>query len=482
MPHHRRICLTSPTGGGKSLMMREIIRRLELPTVLYGNRRMLIEQLSTGMDDDGISYGIRAAGHRPAFLRDVQISSLQTEHSRVVKRKSWSLHEAKLVMVDEAHGQKQATAQEILGRHVSAGATVIGFTATPLDIGEMYDHLIVAGVNSELRACGAHVICHTHAPDEPETKNLKRTPTGEYTEGDVKKVIMTPTIVGRVFDWWKRLNPDARPAILFAPGVAESLYFAQEFYKRGVPAAHIDGDEIWINGTLMPADKEARKELAQASESGEVKIVCNRFVMREGIDWPWLYHCIMATVFGSLTSYLQSGGRLLRSHPSLDHVLLQDHGGNWWRHGSLNADREWDLSQTAYIVSSMREERIREKKEPEPLTCPECGLVRGGGPRCPGCGFEHTKRVRRVVQLDGTLNSVEGDILNPRRVKLKPDTQQLWDRMYYRARKAGMTFRQAQALFFLENFYYPPNNLRLMPVREIDWYRKAGEISPTEMH
>src|SRR5688572_31989517 len=29
------------------------------------------------------------------------------------------------------------------------------------------------------------------------------------------------------------------------------------------------------------------------------------------------------------------------------HATLQDHGGNWWRHGSLNADRDWRPDETA---------------------------------------------------------------------------------------------------------------------------------------
>lgn len=474
----RRICVTSPTGGGKSLMMRERIRRKRRRTVLYTNRRMLREQLSEGMAADGIEHGIRASGQSPALLRDVQVSSIQTEESRVFKRGRWELHDAEEVHVDEAHNQKGGVAEKVLKEHIARGATVFGWTATPLDIGDLYDHLIIAGTNSELRACGAHVVCRTYGPDEPDTSKIKPTATGEYTEGDVRKVIMTPTIFGRVFDSWHKLNPDARSAILFAPGVPESMYFAEEFHKRGVPAAHIDGEYVWINGERMPSDQEARDYLSKASESGEVKVVCNRFVMREGIDWPWLYHCIMATVFGSPTSYLQAGGRLLRSHESLDHVLLQDHGGNWWRHGSLNADREWRLEYTARMVSAMREERLREKKEAEPIVCPECGSVRASGPVCTACGHRTERKSRRVMQLDGSLIEHEGDIFRPRKVKEVSNTLKLWEGVYWRAKKSpkGMTFNQAYALFYQDYDYWPPRSLPMMPRLDSDWHRKVRDV------
>lgn len=476
------ILVACPTGGGKTRMMLEQIAKRRR-AVLYTHRKFLREQIQGVAEDAGIEFGVRASGQSPALLRDVQISSLQTEESRVFKRGVWELHDADIVLIDEAHVQGGAVAEKVIKAHVEKGNPVVGFTGTPTDLGHIYTKLIVAATNSELRDCGAHVRCQTYGPDEPDMRKIKPTATGEYTEGDVRKVIMTPTIFGRVYENWKRLNPDARAAILFAPGVPESLWFAEQFKARGVPAAHIDGDDIWLNGEKMPSTQEARNELAEQSKSGAIKVVCNRFVMREGIDWPWLYHGIMATVFGAVSSYLQSGGRLLRSHPSLDHVLLQDHGGNWHRHGSLNADREWSLEWNDRMVSGMRQERMREKKEQEPLVCPQCQYVRLAGPKCPQCQYEHTRRSRKVMQLDGSLKEQEGEIYKPRRIKELPDTERIWTQCYMRAKNSrnGMTFNQAYALFFVENYYYPPKHLPFMPTRETDWYRPVRKVSAADL-
>lgn len=479
----RRILCTAPTGGGKSRIMQELILGRER-TVLYTHRRFLREQIERGMTEAGIEFGVRASGKAPALLRDVQISSIQTEDARVFKRGRWELHGASLVLIDEAHVQGNGVAEKIINAHIEAGATVIGFTATPMGLGHVYDRLIIAGTNSELRECGAHVLCQTYGPDEPDLRKIGPVKVGEdLTESQNRQAMMRPGIFGRVYDWWQRLNQDARPAILFAPGVPESMYFAEEFHKKGVPAAHIDGEYVWINGERMPSDQEARDALARASESGEVKVVCNRFVMREGIDWPWLYHCIMATVFGSPTSYLQSGGRLLRAHPSLDHVLLQDHGGNWWRHGSLNADREWALEYTEHMVAGIRAERMREKQEAEPIVCAQCGKVRSSGPVCSACGFRCERRSRKVVQHDGTLKEFEGDIFKPRRVKNLPNTEKIWIQCVMRAKnsKQGMTFNQAVGLFFYENHYYPPKGLPMMPTNETDWFRKVNKVTPDRL-
>ena len=83
-------------------------------------------------------------------------------------------------------------------------------------------------------------------------------------------------------------------------------------------------------------------------------------------------------------------------------------GNSWHRHGSLAADRHWQLGMTNRIVASERQERLREKKEPEPITCPACGKVRASGAKCPVCGFEAHRKARLVVQVNGTLREVKG--------------------------------------------------------------------------
>lgn len=476
--------ITSPTGGGKTLMQLECIHWGE-PTVLYTNRRMLLEQTAKRLTSEGIRYGVRAAGHSPDLGASIQLSSVQTEDERVYRTGKWRLHHARVVLVDECHNETGGRAERIIKDHRELGATVIGFTATPLGIGHLYDELIVAGVNSELRKCGAHVMADHFAPDEPDARNLKTsTKTGEFTEGSVRKAIMTPTIFGRVFDHWKRLNPERKPTLGFAPGVAESLWFAQQFYDKGIPAAHIDGSKIWIDGEFYPSDQEHRDYLAGLSERGAVAVVFNRFVMREGIDWPWLAHGILATSFGSLTSYLQAGGRMIRKHPSLERVTIQDHGGNWWRHGSLNADREWHLDGLDRVVSSERAERIREKKEPEPIVCPRCNAVRLHGPLCNGCGYRSDARVRMVVQQDGRLQAVKGDIFKARQVSTDPADVKLWKSCYFRAKNAknGMSFNQAAALFYRECGRWPDPSWPLMPRESIDKFRRVADVPFAELN
>jgi len=472
-----RLLISAPTGAGKSRCMLELFKaNRHRKACLYTHRRLLLDQLAQNLQDAGLEFGLRAAGHDTDYSKNLQLCMIQTEHS---KREDRGLHDAELVIIDEAHVIKASMAEEIVSEHVDGGALIVGFTATPLDLGHMYDELFVGAANSQLRACGAHVPCYHYAPDSVDTAKLKRQKTGEYYQGDVLRAIMTPTIIARVVANHKLLNPEQRPAILFAPGVSESRWFAEELCKAGIESGHIDGEYIWMDGKTVPNTTMYREEFLAKLRSGEMKVACNRFVLREGIDVPELYHAIFATCFGSLQSYLQAGGRLLRSHSSLSHVIVQDHGNNVLTHGSLNADREWELTATAQKTLSQRIERLREQKEEEPIICTECFGIRAGGPRCPICGHCENRRVRRVIELDGSLRMVEGPLYKPMRVDRKPGSLERWKKIYWRAKNSkNMTFRQARSLYAKESgdWTYPSAFLPLMPINPEDMVERVRDL------
>lgn len=476
----RRILLTAPPGAGKTTMALDIItdylNRGE-KAVFYSNRRSLIMQTSRAMLKGNLDHGIRMAGCEDERHLPFQIASIQTEASRVLKKGRIELHDAKIVVLDEPHLNTGKDARTIMDKHVEAGAVIFAPTATPIDLDGLYDDLIVAGTPSELRACGAIVPCMHYGPDEPDLRDLGKLITGkDLTEKQATKAIMRQGIYGRVLGSFFAINPTKRPTLLFAPGVDESFWFAAEFAKKGIKAAHIDGDRIWISdeGDGMDSTDENRLRLFDRHESGEITVICNRFVMREGIDLPWASHLIFATIFGSLASYIQSGGRGGRAYPGKAFFTLQDHGGNWWRHGSLNEDREWFLDCTSNMMTGARKSRLQRKLAKEPSRCPQCAMILSG--MACRCGFVITAKSRPVVQSDGSLIEHRGDIFRAPPVVNKPDTFAKWKRMYYRARNSQMTFAQAEALFFRENFYYPPQDLPKMPKDEYDRFRKVRDV------
>jgi hypothetical protein len=83
-----------------------------------------------------------------------------------------------------------------------------------------------------------------------------------------------------------------------------------------------------------------------------------------------------------------------------------------------------------------------------------------------------------VVQIKGDLKLVEGPTYRPHKVAMKSNTERLWVSMYHRAKskKWNGTFNQAEANFYLENHYYPPRDLPLMPVDLGDFFEKVAKV------
>lgn len=481
------ICLVAPTGGGKTRIAIELTNDFidrDRKVLVLTNRKLLIEQLVGVFSAAGVEPGVRAANYPLDHTKAIQIASIQTETSRTVKGKIWDWFDADLVIIDEAHLNSSASVQKIIARYLEHGSVIVGMTATPIDLGHIYRVMVEAGTKAELRELGALVPCRHIGCDEPDKRLIRTIDAEDLSENELRDIFgkaeasignkRLKQLCGRVFDWYDRLNPERSATILFAPGVNESIWFHEEFVKRGISAAHIDGETVWLNGKPYNTSPEMRAEVLELSRLGEVKVLCNRFVLREGIDAPWLAHGIFATIFGSLQSYLQSGGRLLRAFPGLKHVTLQDHGGNWWRHGSLNEDREWKLDWTAAMYTGVRRERLEQGEEKEPVRCPQCGLILKSM-KCV-CGFVIQRASRPVVMANGELAEHTGRIFRPRTRTMKKDTTYLWKVETIKGLKGKKTYRQCEANFFRLHGYYPPRGLPLMPSERLDWYLKVSDV------
>lgn len=480
----------APTGSGKTIMFLAMVKwcvENRKPIAIYCVRRLLLQQLMRELDKAGIYYGVVAATQRgkanPNAL--VQLCMLPTVASAV--RNGKGVPFAEVVIVDEAHQQREKTARAIFGSYVQAGAKLMGFTATPIEIDHIYDTCEVIVKNSQLRRPAmsppALLEARTYAAPEIDAEGLKLNAAGEFSYKDLKDKY-TPKLFGHVIEHYLRLNPHRQPCMLFAPGVAESIWFAEEFSRYGIPAAHIDGEDVWIDGQLSTGSPELRASVLDKIKTGEVKVVCNRFVLREGIDIPELKHLVLATPIGSLSSYVQVVGRVLRYHPSVDpDVVIQDHGGNWYRHGSPNADRDWAdwFHLPERVISQMRTDAMRDKQETQPISCPNCSGIRSSGPVCPHCGYRCEKGRRVVLQSNGALKQVDGNPIKPRYTKSPKGIEKLWESYYHRARRAGITFSAARGLFVKENHYWPAASdgsprLPFMPKNYIDWYMPVNRV------
>lgn len=488
------VVLYSPTGGGKTEQAMQLFDWANfhgLNGIFYVNRRLLIDQTANRFAKAGLKFGIRAAEYEAEFDASApfQVASADSEGSRVFNKKEWSPHHCSLVVVDEAHIQKTKVMDKIIEDHKSRGAQVVRLTATPVEMSNYADEIVISGTMQEYRDCKALVWARVYSVEYPDLRNIKRNATGEYMmNGEVKRWY-TQQIHGRVWENYVKYNPHRRPTMMFAPGKAESVFLTEYFTKMGANWCHIDATDAVVDGKRAKLTRPLWNEILERYKDGSIKGLSSRFKLREGVDVPITYHAILATPIGSLASYIQTIGRILRySKETDDHVIVTDHGGSYLRHGSPNADRPWDelWSLPEKAVSELHTNRIRDGKIKEPICCVNCGMERGGAAgTCRGCGLVSEKSKRQVLQVDGELTPYEGKMVPLRVVKKLPSSEDDWKQMFWGYRNKAtntQSFEQMYAFFQHIHGYAPPRDLPYMPVNTMDWLRPVSSVAFSRLH
>lgn len=476
------LCVQGPTGSGKSLMMAELLTD-PLPQMVITHRRILLDQLSRVLSEYGVEHGIRAAGFRPNPSARVQIAMVQTESNRQ-DSEGWEHFDCERLHIDEIHAIKSKMAQKIIDKQRSnSRPSVIGWTATPKEIGHICEHLVVATTVPELTPeyLSPHVVYTPDGPDCDRLETVKRTISGDFMGAQTEKVWRPRVIFGRVVEHLQRLNPDLRPTALFAGGVPDSIWFAEKLSAKGIPSAHIDAKHIRWRGEVNESTPENREWLFSLLCSGECKVVCNRFVLREGWDCPPVGHIILATAFGSRTSFVQACGRGLRPAPGKNRCVFQDHGGNFWRFPPLDDDRPWSMDLPEREQHKKRIHDLRSGAELQPIVCPKCSALRSSGGECPQCGHKSKRGSRMVVEVDGQLRRVSSAMFK-RRVRRAKTIEDKWVSTFWGFRKYRPNYKLEAAycaLRFKTGRKDIPRDLKFMPLsgKGSLWGEKIGTIS-----
>lgn len=486
--------VNSPCGSGKTFMMIRIIKGLVsrgLKVAIYSVRIQNTVQIMQSLDKAGVAYGVVAASFPGRKDRDapVQVCSLQT-----VSARSGAMPEADYVIIDEAHQQVSNQAQEVFGAYKKNGSTLIGWTGTPVNCLGTYEGIVEPPKFQELIDCKAHLPARVFVPESPacvvsnDSCVLKIQSSGEISSKIDAAINAVNSIYGNVYYEWKRLNPEGLPAVLFAPDVASAVGYVHKFRQKGVRCASIDGERVTMcRDDFSGVDEfdstvDKRQEVIDGSKDGTFKIVCNRFVLRESVDMPWLYHCIICSTMTGISTYLQSVGRVLRYWEDYDHVIIQDHSGSTDLHGFPFEDREWTLEDTNRSMAK----KLKSKRQKaagtgdEPIICPKCSAARLSGKKCWACGHIHSRSVRLVRELDGTLK--ERKVGRITKQKKKKEFGDILRSMMWRFKKSGGngTVRQAYALAERQARQaginpHQPHGVTL-PVASDDWTRSVKDF------
>lgn len=343
--------IVAPTGAGKSaiasaIVVQHLARDPSNRVLVIAHRRELIEQMAKTLIRSGvpmIDIGQIMPGVTQRPSARVQVASTQTLRARSL------LPPATLIIYDEAHHYSSDDWNELTKAYPSV--LRIGFTATPMrsdgrGMAPAFDSLVVVSTIKELTALGHLVACTVIAPAKPLRRpNMTHAPVDAYLA-----------------------HAKGMRTVVFADFVVNAERFVEEFKEKNI-------DAVIIHGSLPDT---VRIAALQAHARGAVLVNC--MVLTEGWDSPETSCCILARGCGSVGTYLQIVGRVLRPAPRKTKALLIDlTGRSFYDHGAPDSDRLYSLNGKGI--------RVKDADEDFGTPCPVCGQPIVPEEPCAVCGF-----------------------------------------------------------------------------------------------
>jgi len=326
-PAHN-ICMVLPTGGGKTAILAERIRKHLGNSLTFAHRNELVCQLSMALARCGIRHRIIADEEVVRAIVKLQIEKFGVHFHyaaaqagvggalTLLGKKAQRAHgawlaEVTLAIPDEAHHVlRDNTWGKVLA--FTPKARVLGPTAWPgrsdgKGIGAHAKgvfHTIIAGPSMpELTRMGyltpLRVFC---PPGDFRRADLEVSKaTGEFTAASTQAAVGKSSITGDAVEQYLAKVP-GKTAFIFTPDVKNATLVASNFNARGIRAAMLSGE----------TDTGVRLRTMAEFERREVKVVANVALFGEGTDIPNLDAVFMEDPTQSYCKFLQEAGRAAR--------------------------------------------------------------------------------------------------------------------------------------------------------------------------
>lgn len=453
---NKSVLMQYPTGGGKSVMATEIIRR----AIAKGSdawftvpRRELLKQMSGTFNDFNLPHTFIASGHPYRVGQPLKLAST----SSLINRLN-NLIPPKLAVIDETHFGGDGL--DTLIKWLRAGkTTILGLSATPWKLsgegmGKWYDDMVQGPSIRSLIDMKRLSDYRAFAPSHVDLSGIKIT-AGDYAKGQLAgRMEQDRVLIGNAVNHYKT-HANGKLNIAYCVSIAHSEIVAQSFKDAGIPAAHIDG---------KTPDNE-RRRIIKAYANRELRVLTNCELLTFGFDlasqvgMDVTVECMSdLRPTKSLALQMQKWGRVLRrkDYPA----IIFDHANNINEHNLPCADREWTLSDREISRGGNNSERLKPVKQ-----CDKCYHCHKPSPVCPNCGNVYEVQSRSIDEVEGTLGEIGKDIEIARKKKARSEV--------------GMARTQAALeMIAMERGYHPGWVKKQCKFKKI-WYtpKKRGWIA-----
>ena len=352
-PSKHHLLYQLPTGGGKTVIFSEIVRRYlannDKKVVVLTHRIELCKQTSKMLKGFGVSNKI--INSKVKELPDQNefscfVAMVETLKNRINDEKL-HLDNIGLVIIDEAHYN---SFRKLLNSFKNA--FILGVTATPLSsniklpMHQSYDELIVGDTISSLIDKGFLARATTYSYDVGLT-SLKVGINGDYTVKSSDDLYTNTIMQEKLLHAYTERSL-GKKTLIFNNGIHTSLYVYETFREAGYDIRHLDNT----------SSSEERKDILAWFKKTSDAILTSVGILTTGFDEPTVETIILNRATKSLTLYYQMIGRGSRKLPGKDEFTVIDLGNNAARFGLWSEPVNWQhiFKSPEFYLENLRDD------------------------------------------------------------------------------------------------------------------------------
>ena len=352
-PLNHHLLYQLPTGGGKTVIFSEIVRRFlsknDKKVVVLTHRIELCKQTSKMLKGFGVKNKIINSIIKELPDQDEYscfVAMVETLKNRLIDDKL-QIDNVGLVIIDEAHYN---SFRKLLSSFENS--FILGVTATPLssNIGlpmhENYNELIVGDTIQTLIDQGFLAKATTFHYDVGLTA-LKVGINGDYTVKSSDELYTNVSMQEKLLQAYREKSL-GKKTLIFNNGIKTSLYVYDTFKEAGYPVRHLDNTHT----------NEERKLILNWFKKTPDAVLTSVGILTTGFDEPTVETIILNRATKSLTLYFQMIGRGSRKLPNKDNFTVIDLGNNAARFGLWNEPVNWQniFKSPEFYLENLRDD------------------------------------------------------------------------------------------------------------------------------
>lgn len=329
-----------PTGGGKTVVINDIIEKiLDKKILILVHRQEIIFQIRDRLLQKGIKAGVLIGGFEENIGCDILIGSILTV-ARDSRLQTILDRNFDYMIIDEAHHACSDSYIKVITEFKlhNPEYKLLGVTATPYrkdkkKLNKIFDMMIKGPTYSKLREDGflADYTCYAAKLEGLSEVDLSG---GDFKLSELSKYMRADWLIEKAIKMYKDKG-EGKQMLVFCVDKKHSIQVKESYIKAGyTKIAHVDSD----------TPDEERRQINQDYRDGKLDIIVSIQTFTEGVDLPntGVIQLLRPTL--SVVLYLQILGRGTRLKDNGSKLIILDLSNNSYEHGLLDSDFTWNLN------------------------------------------------------------------------------------------------------------------------------------------